>query len=353
MPANLPVEAQKAQEDYEEAQTPADRLRTGERFLKAIPKHKGTSKLRAHLKQTLAKLRKELEAQKSRAKHRHSLHVKKQGPGQVCVVGFPNTGKSYLLNTICNTKLASSYIPFETSEPETGMANMEDIQLQMVEIPSFTENFRARQHGAELLSIIRNCDLILILVSRKGEAEEYDKIKNELEANGIVIERRRKEIKVTRKVAGGISIVGKELFKGKVSAIKSTLIKSGIHNAEVIFREEADIEDLVDSLDESIVYKESMVVSNLAELEKLVRDIWNKLGLLRVYTKRPGEKKTEEPLVIPKGSTIKDVGKEIHKDFIKNFRFARVFGSSAKFKGQMVGLNHKVADKDIVEFHLE
>lgn len=54
-----------------------------------------------------------------------------------------------------------------------------------------------------------------------------------------------------------------------------------------------------------------------------------------------------------KSSTIKDMATHLHKDFIKKFRFARVWGSSSKFPGQSVGLNHKLEDDDIVEIHLD
>jgi len=38
----------------------------------------------------------------------------------------------------------------------------------------------------------------------------------------------------------------------------------------------------------------------------------------------------------------------IHRDFKKNFRYAMIWGKSAKFPGQIVGLDHRVADQDIV-----
>ena len=43
----------------------------------------------------------------------------------------------------------------------------------------------------------------------------------------------------------------------------------------------------------------------------------------------------------------------VHKDFIRKFRFARIWGKSAKFDGQQVGIEHKLKDDDIVELHLK
>ena len=55
-----------------------------------------------------------------------------------------------------------------------------------------------------------------------------------------------------------------------------------------------------------------------------------------------------EPLVIKDGSDIGMICDSIHRDFKKNFRYAQVWGKSARFPGQIVGLEHKVKDQDIV-----
>ena len=142
MPVNLPVEALKAQREYEEAKYPGERLKKGEAFLKAIPKHKGTANMRAQIKTTLSKIREELDKSKKKQAKRQSIFVKKHGAAQICIVGFPNTGKSYLLNNLTNIKIDSTNVPFETAMPEVAMANFEDVQFQMVEIPSIIEDFR-------------------------------------------------------------------------------------------------------------------------------------------------------------------------------------------------------------------
>ncbi|MBW2966349.1 TGS domain-containing protein [Candidatus Woesearchaeota archaeon] len=82
-------------------------------------------------------------------------------------------------------------------------------------------------------------------------------------------------------------------------------------------------------------------------------DVWRNIGLIKVYTKEPGKKPSYPPFALDKGSTIRDMAKHIHKDFIKKFRFARVWGRSAKFGGQQVGIEHELEDDDIVEVHLK
>ncbi|MCD6263140.1 TGS domain-containing protein, partial [Candidatus Bathyarchaeota archaeon] len=75
------------------------------------------------------------------------------------------------------------------------------------------------------------------------------------------------------------------------------------------------------------------------------------LGIIRVYTKEVGEAPSKVPLVLREGATVEDLAKMIHSDFLKNFKYARLWGPSAKFPGERVGLNRSLQDGDIVEIH--
>ena len=93
-----------------------------------------------------------------------------------------------------------------------------------------------------------------------------------------------------------------------------------------------------------------LIFNNQKNLED---EIWGRLDIIKVQTKMPGKKPDYPPVALDKGSVIKDLAIHVHKDFVKNFRFARVWGKSAKFPGTQVGLTHKLADDDIVELHLK
>lgn len=80
--------------------------------------------------------------------------------------------------------------------------------------------------------------------------------------------------------------------------------------------------------------------------------IWNGLNLIKVYTKQPGKKPDYPPIALRKHSIVKDLAEYVHKDFVRKFDFARIFGSG-KFQGQRVGLNFKLNDEDAIEFHLK
>jgi len=87
--------------------------------------------------------------------------------------------------------------------------------------------------------------------------------------------------------------------------------------------------------------------------EDIKDQIWSKLKLVKIYTKIPGGGKQYPPLALKKGNSIKDMAEHIHKDFIKKFNFARVWGDSVKHQGSRVSLDHKLKDNDIVELHMK
>jgi hypothetical protein len=47
------------------------------------------------------------------------------------------------------------------------------------------------------------------------------------------------------------------------------------------------------------------------------------------------------------------MAEKIRKDFPDRFIKARIWGNSAKFPGQTVGLEHVLHDKDIVELYIK
>lgn len=95
-----------------------------------------------------------------------------------------------------------------------------------------------------------------------------------------------------------------------------------------------------------IIYNDQKNISDL---------IWKKLSVIKIRTKQPGKAPDYPPMALKKGSTVRDVAEHIHKDFAKKSKgtWARVFGKSAKFHGQKVGLDHVLKDDDIVELHLK
>lgn len=87
--------------------------------------------------------------------------------------------------------------------------------------------------------------------------------------------------------------------------------------------------------------------------KNIADEIWKRLSLVKVYTKQPGKERDYPPIAFKRGSTVRDVAEKVHKDFVKHFRYAKVFGASVKFAGAQVGLQHMLMDDDVIEFHLK
>jgi hypothetical protein len=152
----------------------------------------------------------------------------------------------------------------------------------------------------------------------------------------------------------------------------------GYVNAEVIIREDVDEEQLIDVLTGNRVYLRSAAVVNKIDLvdeahlqrikermkawdpiyvaankdiglAELREEIYRKLDFIHVFLKPQGqEADMKEPMVIMNGSSVGDLCDRIHRSFRRNFRYATVWGDSAKFPGQTVGPDHQLKDGDIV-----
>jgi len=86
--------------------------------------------------------------------------------------------------------------------------------------------------------------------------------------------------------------------------------------------------------------------------EDLKKEVYQILGIIRVYTKVPGgEPDLEEPVVLKKGGTVGEVALSIHKDFSAKLRYAKIWGSG-KFDGQMVKRDYRVNEGDVIELHI-
>lgn len=83
-------------------------------------------------------------------------------------------------------------------------------------------------------------------------------------------------------------------------------------------------------------------------LDTLIEDIWTNLGLLRIYTKKRGEfPDLDQGVILRHGATVEDLCQAIHKTLVEQFRYALVWGTSAKHTPQRVGLQHVLEDEDV------
>jgi len=347
MPINATPEYQAAEGKYNEARTVQEKIAALEEMLKKAPSHKGSESLRADIKSKLAKYRTQIEKEKKTSGKKFHIAVKKEGAAQAVLAGPTNSGKSYLLSKLTNAKPEISEHEFTTNTPEIGVMEYFGVKIQIVEIPAITEDFINKEKGPTFFSIIRNADLVVFVIREEGELKT---LKEEFEKAGIKIDRERPKIKIKKEGSGGISFVGK--IKGKVEDAKRICRDYGIMNAIIEIEGEATLEELEMVVDSRTVFMKSIKVKSSERPDDVKWKIWKSLGLIKVYTKQPGKEKDWPPVAMKKGETIKDLALKIHKDFIKKFRYARVWGSS-KYPGQQLGLDYELKDEDVVELHIK
>ena len=161
MPINADVEYYIAESDYRDAKTTDEKIAALEKMIRLAPKHKGAHTLLAQLKKKLSVLKKESAKAKAAAGKRPKFVIKKEGAAQVCVLGMTNSGKSLLLRTLTNANVKVGEYPFTTKQPAIGMMDYEGVKIQLVEIPATFD--------AESMSIVRTCDLIMLLLDATKE----------------------------------------------------------------------------------------------------------------------------------------------------------------------------------------
>jgi len=149
---------------------------------------------------------------------------------------------------------------------------------------------------------------------------------------------------------GGVKIQLIEIPSSFHSSFMS--IAQNADSVILLYKDKEELGDLKNILEKFRLKKQFVEVDKEDDLEEIKRKIWNSLGLIRIYCKEPGKKPESKPMVMKKDSTVGDAAKRLHKDFVKYFRFARIWGASAKYDGEKTGLDHKLKDKDILEIHI-
>jgi len=388
MVTNLPAKAKAKWAEAVACRYIPEKIRLMREFLALCPKHKGTSKLIMNVRRKIAALEEELERSRTRRKSsgRHLFSVPKEGAGQIVILGLTNVGRSSLLAALTNAKPEINPVPYTTRKPALGMLQYRDIQFQLVEAPALVEgSSEGRMDGPQILGLARNADGLLLVVDLSAEpVEQLRTLISELEAAGIRIERPEGEVKIVRQPGVGVKVVGSgRLVDCTVEDVRRLLMEYKVASALVKIRGKVTLEMIEDELFSSSVYKPSVILANKADvdgsdqkvkalieevggtipvipvscvdgrgLEKVGETVFRMLGIIRVYSKEPSSKEpSEKPIVLEKDSKAIDVARKLHSKLYKKFRYARIWGPSAKYPGEKVGPEHTMMDGDVIEIH--
>ena len=328
MPANLPPQYFEAEKRYRGAKTPQGKIEALEEMFALMPKHKGTDRLRAELRTKIAKFYEEAEKRPFIAKKGSQLYyVRKEGAGQVALVGLPNVGKSQLVSALTQAAPQVGDYPFTTQLPVPGMMEYENVQIQLVDLPAIT----APEVSSWLPNIVKNADLLLVMVdATQDPVAQLDALIDWLAKHRMAASSELKEPPAGMTHAKRVLVIATKLDSENARQGLESLL-SRCAGAFAVLAVSARRGD---------------------GLEQLRETVYQALDIIRVYTKPPGGKADlTEPSVVRRGSTVGDVAETVHKDFARNLKYAQVWGSG-KFDGQRVRRDYILHDGDIVELHI-
>jgi len=330
MAVNLPPQYHDAEARYKKGKTAEEKLAALKEMWVILPKHKASEKVQADLKTKISELTDQIEQEKLGPKKAApgTFKVPKQGAGQVVFLGPPNAGKSRLLSRLTKASPTVAPYPFTTREPVPGMMDYEDVRVQLVDLPPITPD----HYDHFVTDITRAADaavLFLDLADDDGPAATqgtFDRLK---QARRVLAADRPAEDDPATYTLPALLVANKcddEAADVRLEIAREAF--AGRFPLHVVSAERGD------------------------GLDELRKAIYDRLGVMRVYTKQPGKPPDmTSPFTCPVGSTLAEFAGHVHKDFEEGLKSARVWGSGA-FDGQTVGRDHVLRDKDVVELHL-
>jgi len=346
-----------------------------EEEIRKTPYHKGTEHHIGRLKAKIARLKDDQLAKslKTGGPKGKGFSLKKSGDATVVLVGPPSVGKSTLINQITKAQSKVAAYDFTTVEVIPGMMEYQGAKIQIFDVPGIiTGAAKGKGRGRQVLSVVRSADLIVIVVD-VNSLPKIQEIKNELYEFGIRLDEEKPKINIVKTLKGGIKISSAcPQSHLSLNTIKQIAQEFKIRNAEIVLKEDINLQRLIDAFMGNRVYLPYLRVVNKIDLSpkikvegdfifisakkgigllKLKQAIWEKLNLIRVYL-QPKDKKADftHPLIIKKGQNLREILKTTSLFGKESIKAAKIFGPGAKFPGQEVSLDFQPQEGTIISF---
>ncbi|EXC04964.1 Developmentally regulated G-protein 1 [Morus notabilis] len=302
------------------------------------------------------------------------FEVTKFGHGRVALIGFPSVGKSTLLTMLTGTHSEAASYEFTTLTCIPGIIHYNDTKIQLLDLPGIIEGAsEGKGRGRQVIAVSKSSDIVLMVLDASKSEGHRQILTKELEAVGLRLNKRPPQIYFKKKKTGGISFNSTvPLTHVDEKLCYQILHEYKIHNAELLFREDATVDDLIDVIEGNRKYMKCIYVYNkidvigIDDVDKLARQpssvlnfdrllakMWEEMGLVRVYTKPQGQQPDfSDPVVLSTdrgGCTVEDFCNHIHRSLVKDVKYVLVWGTSARHIPQHCGLGHGLQDEDVVQ----
>ncbi|KAG9314609.1 P-loop containing nucleoside triphosphate hydrolase protein [Chiua virens] len=276
--------------------------------------------------------------------------VQKSGDARVALIGFPS---STLLSKCTHTASETAAYEFTTLTAIPGVIEYQGARIQLLDLPGIVEGAsQGRGRGRQVVATAKTADLILIMLDATKSEEQRRLLEIELDTVGIRLNKRKPDVVFKRKTTGGITLnTTVKLTKTNDKTIRTILAGYKLHNCDVMIREDITTDEFIDVLIGTRKYIPCLYVYNKIDavslelvdklartentvviscemdlkcvdlsdptllstdptvstrsLDYLIERIWESLGLVKVYTKKRGERPDlSDPVCLRKGATI-------------------------------------------------
>ncbi|CAN7041628.1 unnamed protein product [Brassica oleracea var. botrytis] len=376
-----------------------ERIKEIEAEMARTQKNKATEYHLGQLKAKIAKLRTQLlEPPKGASGGGEGFEVTKYGHGRVALIGFPSVGKSTLLTMLTGTHSEAASYEFTTLTCIPGVIHYNDTKIQLLDLPGIIEGAsEGKGRGRQVIAVAKSSDLVLMVLDASKSEGHRQILTKELEAVGLRLNKKPPQIYFKKKKTGGISFnTTAPLTHIDEKLCYQILHEYKIHNAEVLFRENATVDDFIDVIEGNRKYIKCVYVYNKIDvvgiddvdrlarqpnsiviscnlkaiydifkfceclsclkqlnLDRLLARMWDEMGLVRVYSKPQGQQPDfDEPFVLSSdrgGCTVEDFCNHVHRTLVKDMKYALVWGTSARHNPQNCGLSQHLEDEDVVQ----
>lgn len=362
--------------------TTVQRIKEIEDEMAKTQKNKATSFHLGQLKAKLAKLKRELLTPSTGGGGGGGagFDVARTGIASVGFIGFPSVGKSSLMSGLTGVESIAAAYEFTTLTTVPGTISVHGAPIQILDLPGIIEGAKdGRGRGRQVIAVARSCNLLFIVLDVLKPLGDKAVIENELEGFGIRLNKKPPNILIKKKDKGGIAISNTvPLTKLEPEEIKAVLAEYKMSNCDVSFRCDATLDELIDVVEANRIYIPCIYVLNKIDaisieeldllyripnsvpisakdwlnVDELIDVMWEKLDMVRVYTRPRGKAPDySAPVVLPRSKcSVEDFCNAIHREIAKQTRYVIVYGTSAKHsRGQKVGLEHILEDEDVVQ----